>query len=261
MAVITNIPGERQPNDSEHLDESNYKGFSCRFKGLYSELKTKASGLSQGDTFEGNVLKAWNLERAPGNLGYLTLSFAPDAGSYEGSQNPIKVSWSVKSVRNDKSILAYCGPSEGNNPFRAHIELWMKETDPEAIEADQYTAPDGTKTNLTNADKKITAKLKAGIESVIRFYPLVTRKKIYSSDPGDSFEKLGYIDPLPSGAPTISGNYQWLKVQDDKDEQADGNFARTESWMGALVSEGGWDANLYGINRWPMPYGENGVGS
>ena len=40
MAVISDIPGERQPNDSEHLDESNAKGFSCRFKGLYSELQT-----------------------------------------------------------------------------------------------------------------------------------------------------------------------------------------------------------------------------
>lgn len=258
MAVISDIPGERQPNDSEHLDESNAKGFSCRFKGLYSELQTKARTFSQGDTFDGNVLKAWNLERAPGNLGYLTLTFAPDAGTGEGgSQNPFKVTWSVKSVRNDKSILAYCGPSEGNNPYRPHIELWMKETDPDAIEADQYTGPDGEKHPLTELDKLITEKLKKGIESVIRFYPLVTRKRIYSSDPKDSFSKLGFIDSLPNGAPSVTGDYQWLKVQDDKEEQSNGDFVRTESWMGALVSEGGWDADLYGSSRWPMPKGNS----
>ena len=258
MAVISGIPGERQPNDSEHLDESNAKGFSCRFKGLYSELQTKARTFSQGDTFDGNVLKAWNLERTPGNLGYLTLTFAPDAGTGEGgSQNPLKVTWSVKSVRNDKSILAYCGPSEGNNPYRPHIELWMKETDPDAIEADQYTGPDGEKHPLTDPDKLITEKLKKGIESVIRFYPLVTRKRIYSSDPKDSFSNLGFIDSLPRGAPNVTGEYQWLKVQDDKDQQSDGDFIRTESWMGALVSEGGWDADLYGSSRWPMPKGNS----
>ena len=257
MAVISDIPGERQPNDSEHLDESNANGFSCRFKGIYSELQTKARTFSQGDTFDGNVLKAWNLERAPGNLGYLTLTFAPDAGSSEGSPNPLKVTWSVKSVRNDKSILAYCGESGGNNPYRPHIELWMKETDPDAIEANQYTGPDGEKHPLTELDKLITAKLKKGIESVIRFYPIVTRKRIYSADPRDSFANLGFIDSLPAGAPTVTGDYQWLKVQDDKDEQSNGDFVRTGSWMGALVSEGGWDADLYGSSRWPMPKGSS----
>lgn len=255
MAVISNIPGERQPSDTAHLDELNAKGFSCRFKGFYSELQTFAGGLSQGDTFEGHALKTWNLERAPGLSGYLTLSFVPDPGSdpESGSPEPIEVKWSVKSVRNDKSILAFCGPSEGNDPQRSHIELWMKETDPDAIAHDQYTGPDGTKHDLTEADMRIVNKLKRGIESCIRFYPIVTRTKIFTRDPGDSFKKLGYIDDLPDGAPTIVGEYQWLKCQDDKEQQTDGNWARVESWMGALVSDGGWDADLYGEERWEVP--------
>lgn len=254
MAVISNIPGERQPSDMERLDESNAKGFSCRFKGVYSALKTAANGYSQGDTFEGNVLKSWVLERAPGNLGYLTLNLVPDdSGGSGGEQTPLKITWSVKSVRNDKSILAYCGPSEGNNPYRPRIELWMKETDPDAIEAGQFIGPHGEVKSLTDVDLLVVNKLKKGIESVIRFYPLVTRRRIYSGDPQGSFEKLGFIDDLPQGAPSIDGDYEWLKVQDDKDEQSDGNFVRIESWMGVLESDGGWDENLYGENRWSMP--------
>lgn len=254
MAVISNIPGERQPSDSEHLDESNAKGFSCRFKGLYAELKTFANGLAQGDTFENHALKTWNLERAPGLAGYLTLSFVPDPGTGQGGlPEPIEEKWSVKSVRNDKSILAFCGPSEGNDPQRPHIELWMKETDPDAIDNDQYTGPDGTKHDLTDADKRIVGKLKRGIESFIRFYPIFTRTKIFAVDPGDSFKKLGYIDDLPDDAPSIDGDYQWLKCQDDKEQQSDGNWARVESWMGALESDGGWDEDLYGENRWEVP--------
>lgn len=253
MAVISNIPGERQPSDAEHLDESNARGFSSRFKGLYSELQTFAGGLSQGDTFEGHTLKTWNLERAPGNLGVLTLAFVPDAGSSSGAPLPIEVRWSVKSVRNDKSIFVFCGPSEGNDPQRPHIELWMKETDPDAIAHDQYTGPDGTKWDLTDPDMRIVNKLKRGIESVIRFYPIVTRTNVYTSDPADSFSKLGFIDDLPDDAPSIEGSYQWLKCQDDKEKQPDGNWQRVESWMGALESDGGWDADLYGANRWEVP--------
>lgn len=256
MAVSIPASAVRQPNDVDTLDDSNNKRFSLRFKGPYADLRTASGGFAQGDKYDGKILKNWQLERVAGNLGVLTLGMAPDdtgGSEEEPTQDPIKVTWSVKSVRNDKSILAYCGGSPEGTPYRPHIELWMKETDPDAIEADQYTDPDGAKHNLTNADKLVTAKLKKGIESVIRFYPLVTRKETYSTDPTDSFAKLGYIDPLPAGAPSITGNYQWLKVQDDKDEDAAGNLVRTESWMGALVSEGGWDADLYGASRWPMP--------
>ena len=39
------------------------------------------------------------------------------------------------------------------------------------------------------------------------------------------------------------------------DELPDGKWTRTESWMGIPAVDGsGWDADLYGANRWPMPY-------
>lgn len=258
MAV--NIPASavRQPQDVDTHDDADTDRFSIRFKAPYADLKTAKEAFAQGDEYDGRILRNWQLERIAGNWGMLTLGLAPKDSSTEGgSVQPYKTTWSVKSVRNDKSILAYCGESEGNNPYRAHIELWMKETDQDLIEADKYTDGKGEEHTLTSLDKLITAKLKKGIESVIRFYPLVTRKKFYHADPRDSLAKLGYIDPLPNGAPSVTGSYEWLKVQDDKDEQMDGDFVRIESWMGALAAEGGWDQDLYGQNRWPMPKGNS----
>lgn len=254
MALTIPATATRQPNDVDQLDDANNLRYSIRFKGPYDDLKTATRSFVQGDEYDGRILKNWTLERAPGDQGFLTLGLGPsDATGEHSAQEPLKVTWSVHAVRNDQSILAYCGPSEGNNANRPHIEMWMKETDPDAIAADEYVTPDGRRIPLTDMDLLVVGKLKKGIESVIRFYPLFTRKRIYAADPTDSLQGLGFIDTLPDGAPSISGDYEWLKVQDDKDQQSDGNYIRIESWMGALSSEGGWDEDLYGSDRWSMP--------
>ena len=52
--------------------------------------------------------------------------------------------------------------------------------------------------------------------------------------------------------------HQWLKVQADCDEQQDGTWMRTESWIGILKTDKNngtpWNADLYGENRWQMPH-------
>ena len=49
-------------------------------------------------------------------------------------------------------------------------------------------------------------------------------------------------------------------MRDDAEEQTDGKWKRIESWWGIAKSDDGssspWDANLYGANRWAMPYQE-----
>lgn len=242
---------KRQHDESANLDESAALGFSIRFKGPYNTLKTTAKGYSQGELVEDGVaLKAWDVQKRPGGLGILSLICVPvdqTTGGASTSTQPFKVLWKVKSCRNDKSLLAYCGGSAR----REALELWMKETDADALDQFGYKRPDGTVEALNSVEQEIANKFKQGIDSVIRFYPLVIRQRLYHAYPTDSFEKLGYIDSLPSGAPSISG-YDWLKVQDDCDESAEG-WMRTESWMGALKSEGGWDVDIYGSNRWSMP--------
>ena len=114
-------------------------------------------------------------------------------------------------------------------------------------------------------------KIRNGVEAVIRFYPVVTRTRTYADCPPACLENVGFIDtpPVPtgtaknpSGLTTAVAAHQWLKVQDDAQEQPDGNWTRTESWMGIAKSDNPddspWDADLYGANRWPMPYEDLG---
>lgn len=287
MAV--NIPGRRQVRKRHFMDESGDRGLTVQYKHTsYPDLKDASDGINRGDELEsGWVVKTWELEGVPGGGGILTVNCVPaDSSTQEGggsTQYPKDETWTCRSVRNDVSILAYCGTS-GNTPNRTWIELWQKETDDSVARTNNYTKPDGTVSDLSQEDfdaatSDLIAKINKGIESVMRFYPVLSRNRKYDTCPDTMLENLGFIDDppdagayidnpnipessrkkikKPSNLSTIKSAHQWVKVQDDVTEQGDGSFIRTESWMGIKKNgsnDSPWDQDLYGTNRWPMPY-------
>ena len=265
-----------QPDETAGRDDAGNLKKSFSWKGPYTDLETAGKGIAKGDVVAtGWVASSWSVRRTPGDYGVLTVECTPpDPTSGSGTEEdptvvePLKDIWSIKSVRNDVSIMAYCGPSPGANPQRALIEAWMKEPDGDLAENLQFRKSDGTVFDISNSEYPATValigKIRKGIEAVIRFYPVVTRTRTYAAVPPACLENLGFIDTppapagtakKPSGLAAAVNAHQWLKVQDDAQEQADGNWTRTESWMGIPAVDGsGWDADLYGANRWPMPY-------
>lgn len=274
MATFTPPTGAvAQPEETAGRDETDNLTKSFFWKGPYTPLETAGKNLAKGDVVAtGWIASAWNVRRVPGDLGVLTIECTPpnptgEDGQGQSTVEPLKDKWSIRSVRNDVSILAYCGPSEVANPNRAMIEAWMKEPDGELAQLFKFRKPDGSIVTLTGASATIAQKIAKGIESVIRFYPVVTRTRTYAECPPACLENVGFIDtpPAPTGTakkPTGIGNavatHQWLKVQDDSDERDDGKWDRIESWWGIAKSDDAssspWDPNLYGANRWPMPY-------
>ena len=276
MAVI--IPSEAilQPNSSATLESNGVKGFVKAWEGPYDLLETCANNISTGDRYEGYTVNNFRLDTIPGGWGRLsiTLTVTNDSGS-SGSLVPLFDKWSIKSVRNDVSILAYCG-KEDTNPNRGWIEAWMRESDPANAKAGNFTLPDGTSTDLSiqahcAATSELMAKIEKGIESVIRFYPIVSRTRIYSDCPSECLEDLGFVNTPPApgsnakkpqGLASIIQKYSWLKVQDDCNQTNASEWTRIESWMGILKTDGSepWDPDLYGEERWPMPYDHNASG-
>lgn len=264
------------PDETAGRDDAGNLKKSFSWKGPYTDLETAGKGIARGDVVAtGWVASSWSVRRTPGDYGVLTVECTPpDPTSGSGTEEdptvvePLKDIWSIKSVRNDVSIMAYCGPSPGANPQRALIEAWMKEPDGDLAENLQFRKSDGTVFDISNSEYPATValigKIRKGIEAVIRFYPVVTRTRTYAAVPPACLENLGFIDTppapagtakKPSGLAAAVNAHQWLKVQDDAQEQTDGNWTRTESWMGIPAVDGsGWDADLYGANRWPMPY-------
>ena len=266
-----------QPDETTGRDDAGNLKKSFSWKGPYADLETAGKGIAKGDVVAtGWVASSWSVRRTPGNYGVLTVECTPpDPTSGSGTEEdptvvePLKDIWSIKSVRNDVSIMAYCGSGE-NEPNRALIEAWMKEPDGKLAKKHQFKQTDGEIVQLTDdaATMDLVQKIEKGIEAVIRFYPVVTRTRTYADCPPACLEKVGFVDvpPAPAGTakqPTGLENvvslYSWLKVQDDALEQPDGKWTRVESWMGIPAVDGsGWDSDLYGTaestQRWPMPY-------
>lgn len=262
----------KQPTCTEGVDANGQQTRTVNFKGKRSDLATYKSTLVKGSTEveTGWVASLWNLSDGPGETAILSITCSPKEDQTE-EQDPermaLRVVWKCRSVRNDISILAFCGPSEGNDPHRTHIELWQKETDATLADADKYHANDTDIETLTQNDLRIVNKIRKGVESVMRFYPVLTCVATYSDCPPKMLENLSYID-TPSAPPATEtdapGNlaavinaHQWVRCQDDVDETADGKWTRTISWMGILKSDDAgsspWDPDLYGPNRWKVP--------
>lgn len=270
-----------QPGDVKSHEGSG-DGRTLIFKDVYTDLETKRLALAEGDVIEtGWVAKTWSLRPVPGGYGELTINCVPPNPTHGGGggggggevvTDPLTDIWSIKGCRNDVSLLAYCGPSVGANPLRDQIENWLKETDKDLAAAYSYKDDKGKVVELTEASKALAAKFAKGAQSVMRFYPIVTRKRTYADVPPACLEKLGFIDTpsysgttspvtkkkVPNGLSTAINAHQWLKCQDDADENTDGKWVRTESWMGIPKTDdpnnAPWDADFYGDNRWAMPY-------
>ena len=259
MAVSIPSSALRQVRVRLSADAEANKGYQIQYKDpSFSALKSATASFEKGDVVEtGWLLDSWSLEGVPGGGGMLTLQCIPDAGSGEdGSAKALRAVWTCKSVRNDMSILSYCGGAAS----RVALELWMKETDADVADADSYHSNETTVEQLNSQEIEIANKIRKGIDSVIRFYPVLTCKSTWSRIPGSFLTNLGFVNTpgapsadetiAPANLSSIISAHSWLKVQDDVDETGNGRFQRVESWMGI---DGTWDANLYGPNRWPMP--------
>lgn len=291
MAITIPTGCYRQPFESSGKDSKGDPSSTVVIKGPYTALSSLLAGLNRGDEIEsGWAMDSANLARNPGDTGTLTITCMSDSSSSgasvsSNSTKALKEVWTLKSVRNDKSILAYCGISPGGNPQRPLIEAWQKEPDGELANQYSFTKPDGSVFEIDPdqypATRALIDKIRKGIDAVMRFYPQITRTRTYSKPPATVYENLAMIDTPEVGSTTdfeepgtnsvhhadterlekpgnleqIIADHQWLKCQDDCGNTADGKYSRTESWIGVLISDGGWDENLYGkTNRWSMPY-------
>ena len=295
MTINQNL--KLQPTDETTLDEEGGDTLTIEWKGLYGDCKATSDTISIGDSlptcaggngytpdsalYDGYKVRSRRLRRGNGDTAILALTCSKDDTTttdqnQQTSTTPLKDLYSVKSVRNDVSVLAYCSDSP-SGPNRAAVERWMREPDPQLAAQFKYTDANGSVVDMNDepllkATVPLVRKIMKGVERVIRFYPQLTRKRIYQNPPSTVFENLSYVDDppppgggktlAPNGITTLISNHEWLKVQDDCDQQTDGKFARTESWIGIRKTDADdghpWDPDLYGQNRWKMPHDAGG---
>ena len=264
MAVTIPQTATEQVERTQGLSQAG-DTWSRSWKDAYAALATAANAIKVGDAYDGGVVTNVSLRRVPGNYGVLTLTLTKDDTSSGSTptQTALRAVWTCKSVRNDVSILAYCGGAAS----RVNLELWMKETDADLADSNSFHKNDVETDALNSQEIEIANKIRKGIDSVVRFYPVLTCTSTWSRIPSSFLQNVGTRNTpgarsadethAPGNLSSVISAYDWLKVQDDVVETGDGKWQRVESWMGI---DGTWDSDLYGSNRWPMPLG-GGSGS
>ena len=262
MAVIT-VPDSlvEQPGETRGL-QGGTRTFTRSFKGPWANVKSFANGIEEGDTLSGYPVAAVAANRVSGDYGEVTLSLSAESSTTEaGTRQAERAAWSIRQARNDVSILAYCG----NGASRVNLELWMKEADAELARGMMFHKTESETEILSSTEQTVANKILQGVESVMRFYPVLSCASTWPEIPPTFASKVGFIDEpaaptarktvAPGDLASVIAAHSWLKVQDDVSETTDGKWRRQESWMGIKKSlcSAGWDQDLYGESGWPMP--------
>ena len=203
---------------------------------------------------------SWTLERIEGDYGRLTITVgAPadnsDPDEDEDDPNVVETKWSLKNVQEQLPLSRFYvdGTWSLSNPDGHAIALWRQEQRKELYDNYQFLAPDGNIYTLDSASQEVALKYRKGIESVMRFHPVVTRTITYKRGMDDERiaalkigDKLSHIDEPAKTFGLDPGT--WLCIQDDAENDADGKLVRITGWMGCKTL----DQNLYGngADRW-----------
>ena len=136
----------------------------------------------------------------------------------------------------------------------AAVASWenLSDDDVDNKKAFKYKKPDGSYDNLLNVSEKaekVAKKILAGFEYVQKAYPQITHVERFDSKKAlnNRKNKLNHIDN--EGVPNLITGYSWLKVQFDWQQNDDGTWTLTESWMGVPDTDP-WDSDLYGATAW-----------
>jgi hypothetical protein len=213
------------------------------------------------------VVKTWRLERGAGGTGTLTVSFSAiwlDGQSATPGNSPLKDVWSVQAVRLDKSIECYCADDSVGSAWASlpQLRAWIAEPDGALADSFQFKTADGEVRELSPYTIDVAKKYAKGVRSVMRFYPQIRRRREYAVMPDEIYSNLGFpgtpsgfnegTAQKPSALKTLVDAFDWLKTDDGVQQTADNRWERSEAWIG--LEKGGIDADLYGQNRWDMPY-------
>lgn len=261
-AIMDQPSGTKQDSGDGVTEQIVREGHYGLLDALSSGLKAKSvCDLGTTQNPDERYVVSWTLERIEGDYGRLTITVGAPADNDKVDDkepdNVVETKWSLRHTQQQLPLSRFFADAEptGALPDCREIALWRQEPRKELYDAFKYLAPDGNEYTLSTESQAVAAKYMRGIESVMRFYPVVTRTITYKKGMNDARiealkigDRLSHID-TPGKTFGLNPGV-WLCIQDDADEDADGKLVRITGWMGCKTL----DENLYGDSaRWePM---------
>ena len=261
-AIMDQPSGTKQDSGDGVTEQIVRQGHYDLLDAFASGLKAKSvCNLGTAQNPDERYVVSWSLERVEGGYGRLAITVGDPADNDEGEEEPdnaIETRWSLKNVQMQIPLSRFYVDgtwSLGSAPDGHELALWRQEPRKELYDAFQFLAPDGAVYTLSAASQAVARKYRKGIESVMRFYPVVTRTVTYARGMSQARIDALHIGSRLSRIDTPAKTFgldpgAWLCIQDDAEEAADGTLVRTTGWMGCASL----DNDLYGDNnRWePM---------
>lgn len=208
---------------------------------------TAFSGLSSAvahSVIDSSVTEKLQSDRTKWNVTYTI--YSPNGGSSGDAYYTTLDSMTM--VQQQFPLYKYLNADEA-----AAVASWenLSDDDVDNKKAFKYKKPDGSYNDLSNVSAKALAvakKILAGFEYVQKAYPQITHVERFDTKKALTARKnaLNHID---TNVPDLISGYSWLKVQFDWQQNDDGTWTLTESWMGVPDTDP-WDSDLYGANAW-----------
>lgn len=200
---------------------------------------------------------------------------------YDSGDNPdeaLNTTWACNMAQLELPLYKYCTPNYTSSDLStwgdaAAIEAWEHEDNPTLKTNYHYTVFDTqtqetTEKELEGRSLEIAKMMNSGVDNRICFYPQATRVTRWASlsdvqGEGTSLKdreaELNLKDTQPLSSDLTAfltvENYSWLKSGYDIQQNTDGSWSLTESWIGTPTYLGEWNNALYSKDdnvRWKM---------
>ena len=222
--------------------------------GISADVEDFAANNPTGSTVAGYG-KVVNIDVTGGVGGSATARYTcavlNTTGGEPDPDEPLTDIWALSNTRVELPIEAFCGSNPAVDASLRHIQLWRQEPDLALWMAYKFRSPDGTVVDLNALanpkTKQMAEMIMSGQEVVVRYYPMITRRRTYVEMQSWTLT-IGRIETPEVSVTGFAG--QWLKITEDIDQLPDGTWSSVEQWQGA----DSYRAEFYGplSGRWKV---------
>ena len=190
---------------------------------------------------DGRTVQSATLEPLRGGMGRLevTVRIRRRRGSSSGGEGggPVDLdeTLEIEMAQQELDVRTLLG---GEESYVCSLAAW-EQSEPGLKQQFKFVNANGGEEALGGLAKSVAMLILSGIESVLRFHPVVTRTTYHESEPAlKPVGGLGEVGGEPAGSPA---GYEYLKTGDHWTESRDGSWTRVEQWTGAR----NWNGSLY----------------
>lgn len=204
--------------------------------GPYDALAAKLP--RKGQRYEGRKVESATLEPLRAGRGRLTVVCRLNKRRGQGDDDDGSLSDTVLEIEMAQESVDVRTLLKGQESYVCSLAAW--EDAPARLKQDfKFENANGGEETLAGQALSVARLILSGIESVLRYHPVVSLTTYYDEEPKSKPVKgLGQVGGQPKDSPS---GYEYLKTGDHWAEGRDGSWTRVEQWTGAKQ----WNGSLY----------------